>query len=99
MDIATRENKVVYCLHFDPTPPGSDSVKVNLSFLSVKRVKGGDHLSISKALSDSLLEVELDQADVIPYQKRLIGFCSDGASVNCVGRGFTLAHFHVVRRP
>ena len=29
MDVATRENEVIYFLHFDPLPPGSDSVMVN----------------------------------------------------------------------
>ena len=27
MDVATKENEVIYCLHIDPLPPGSDSGK------------------------------------------------------------------------
>ena len=82
MDIATRENEVIYCAHFDPIPTGLDRVKINLSFLSIKRVKGGDHLSIVDAIEDSFEEIELDEPQVVPYCLKLIGFCSDGASVN-----------------
>ena len=78
MDVAVRENEVVCCLYFDPLPPNSDSVKFHLSFLGVKHIKGGDHLSIAKAIEESFEEIELDKSS----DQKLIGFCSDGASVN-----------------
>ena len=77
-DVAVRENEVICCAHFDPMPPGSDSVAVIISFVSVKRVKGADHLSITEAISESFDDLKLDQ----PYEDKLVGFCSDGASVN-----------------
>ena len=33
------ENKIIYCLYFDASPIGSDSVKVKCSFLSLKFLK------------------------------------------------------------
>lgn len=77
-DIAVRENEVICCSHFDPLPAGSDSVKVYISFVSVKHVKGADHLSITQAIDESFQELNLDR----PYEDKLVGFCSDGASVN-----------------
>lgn len=78
MDVAVRENEIICCAHFDPRPEGSDSVKVNISFVSVKHVKGGDHLSITDAINESFRELDLNQ----PFEEKLVGFCSDGASVN-----------------
>ena len=77
-DVAVRENEVICCAHFDPMPAGSDSVKVYISFVSVKHVKGGDHLAITQAIDESFEDLNLDR----PYHEKLVGFCSDGASVN-----------------
>ena len=62
MDIACRENEVISCLYFDPLPPGSDRVKVNLSFLSVKHVEGGDSKGIVNAISQRFEEVGIGGA-------------------------------------
>ena len=55
-------------MYFDRLPPNSDSVKVHLSFLGVKHIKGGDHLSIAKAIKESFEEIELDKS----YDQKLI---------------------------
>ncbi|CAB4003716.1 zinc finger 862-like [Paramuricea clavata] len=81
-------NNVIYCLHFDPQPVGSDSVEVKLSFLSVKQVKYGNAGGITDAIEESFNDVEesisssLTSVGILPYHKKLVGFTSDGASVN-----------------
>ena len=81
MDIVCRENEVIYCLYFDPLPPGSDRVKVKLSFLSVKHLEAGDSTGIVNAIRQSFEEVKLESEE-LTYDQKLVGFASDGASVN-----------------
>ena len=80
----------MYALHFDPEPVNSDSVEVKVSFLNMNYLKDQDAAGVASALTESMNEIAMPECDidkhfqlsgVVPFNK-LIGFTSDGASVN-----------------
>ncbi|XP_057317246.1 E3 SUMO-protein ligase KIAA1586-like [Hydractinia symbiolongicarpus] len=89
-DNAVVENEVIYALHFDPTPVNSNCVEVKVSFLSMTHLKHQHAVGVAAALAESYddmvtlksaIESEFQSIGIMPA-KKLIGFTSDGASVN-----------------
>ena len=76
-DNAVVENEVTYALYFDPAPANSDSVQVKLTFLGMNSLEDQN----AKGIASSLLE-NMDSLGMEDPTKKLIGFTSDGASVN-----------------
>lgn len=86
-DSAVIEEEVIYALHFDPSPLNSDSVQVKTSFLHMHQMRHQNADGIANTLNDTLKEsIESGFKSIgikeVPSTKRLIGFTSDGASVN-----------------
>ena len=87
MDSAVIENEVIYALHFDPMPSNSDSVEVKISFLHMYQLKHQDADGVLDAISVNVKESILKGfksigIEGIDASKKMIGFTSDGASVN-----------------
>ena len=83
-DASVKEQEAVYVLYFDPEPKGTDSVEVKLAFLSLKELPSQRAVGVHGAINDSLDEISetFRKLGIQDYSKRLIGFTSDGASVN-----------------
>lgn len=87
-DSAVIENEVVYALHFDPEPTGSNSVEVKVSFLQINYLKNQTAEGVSSAIEESFrgvaesIEESFNSLGIVSIDKKLIGFTSDGASVN-----------------
>ena len=86
-DSAVIKNEVIYALHFDPTPSNSDSVEVQMSFLHMHQTRHQNADGIAATLSENLkddIEKGFQSIGIknIEASKKLIGFTSDGASVN-----------------
>lgn len=83
-DTSVKENEVIYVLYFDPVPAGSDSVQVKLGFLSVKHLSSQCAGGVFSAIEGSFNEIKesLQSLGIQDYTERLVGFTSDGASVN-----------------
>ena len=75
------ENKIIYCLYFDPCPIGSDSVEVRCSFVSCKFLKGLSTDGFHTAISDTIKK-KIELLGILSASNRLVGFTSDGASIN-----------------
>ena len=80
-DSATLEDEVVYLSYFDPQPVGSDEVKVKTTFIGVKSVRTATAEGVQEAIIDSYKGLSAD-LKIDDFEKKLIGFTSDGASVN-----------------
>lgn len=90
-DSAVLENEIVYVLYFDPEPANSDSVEVKTSFLKVNYLDHQHAEGVAKAINDSFQEIlavresiesGFASLGITSLEKKLIGFTSDGASVN-----------------
>ena len=75
-DSAVKENEVIYVLYFDPTPIGSDSVEVKVSFLQMNYLQDQSATSVKAAIESGFQSLGIILAN------KLVGFTSDGASVN-----------------
>ena len=91
-DKAVIENKVVYALHFSLLPTVSEEVDVKTSLLKVNYLKHqhveGVALAVTQSYEDIIslrnsIESEFKDIGVTSFEKKLIGFTSDSASVNC----------------
>lgn len=86
-DSAVIEEEVIYALYFDPSPANSDSVQIKTSFLHMHQMRHQNADGIASTLQTTLKEsVENGFRSIgikeISSAKKLIGFTSDGASVN-----------------
>ena len=90
-DSAVIENKVVYALHFNSLPTGSEEVEVKTSPLKVNYLKHQHAEGVALAVAQSYVDIiplrnsiesEFKDIGVTSFEKKLIGFTSNGASVN-----------------
>lgn len=80
-DSATIEDEVVYATYFDPQPHGKDTVEVKTCFIGLKSLKTASAVGVTEAITESFSA--LSPEFTIEYlHKKLVGFTSDGASVN-----------------
>ena len=75
-DNSVKENEVIYALYFDPVPRGSDSIEVKIAFLEMNYLNDQSASGLTAAIKSSF------QSTGITETNKLIGFTSDGASVN-----------------
>ena len=75
-DNSVKENEVIYALYFDPVPPGSDSVEVKIAFLEMNYLNDQSASGLTAAIKSSFQSIGITETN------KLIGFTSDGASVN-----------------
>ena len=75
-DSSVTEKEAMFVLYFDPTPPGSDTIKVQVRFLTLAEMKAGDADGVIEQLQGAFQELDID------YNNKLIGFGSDGAAIN-----------------
>ena len=61
---------------FNPTPGGSDKVQIEVNYFDLVEPETADANGIVKAIKTSFEQVNID------YLEKLVGFGSDGASVN-----------------
>jgi hypothetical protein len=80
-DSSTLEEEVVYISYFDPRPTGCDEVQVKTAFIGVKSVRTATAEGVQEAISDSYLNLS-DDLQIESFEKKMVGFTSDGASVN-----------------
>ena len=75
-DNSVKENEVIYALYFDPVPRGSDSVEVKIGFLEMNYLNDQSASGLTAAIKSSFQSIGITETN------KLIGFTSDGASVN-----------------
>ena len=78
-DASTTEKEAVFVQHLDKKPPGRDTVQVVTSFLNLADLKHGNAAGILGAIKSSFKNIDIDDET---FDKKLIGFAADGASVN-----------------
>ncbi|XP_028409251.1 uncharacterized protein LOC114531839 [Dendronephthya gigantea] len=78
-DASTTEKEAIFVQHLDKKPPGRDTVQVVTSFLNLADLKHGNAAGILDAIRSSFKNIDIDDET---FNKKLIGFAADGASVN-----------------
>ena len=58
-------------------PPSSNKIKINISYLNIADITAADARGIIKAIENSFQSISYDN-----WLPKLVGFGSDGASVN-----------------
>ena len=90
-DSSVKEQEAIYVTHFDPEPAGKNTVETKIEFLTVNQLKSQTADGLYNAIVDSYLELDkidkdfetgLNCFDEQTFFKKLVGFTSDGASVN-----------------
>ena len=75
-DNSVKENEVIYALYFDPVPRGSDSIEVKIAFLEMNYLNDQSASELTAAIKSSFQSIGITKTS------KLIGFTSDGTSVN-----------------
>ena len=91
-DSAVIEEEIIYDSYFDPNPPGKDEVAVKIEFLDIQPLTSQSVNGVQKAIVDSIEDLNIinDKHGFAEEKyfsetsmcKRIVGFTSDGASVN-----------------
>ena len=76
-DTAISENEAVFVVHFDPEPPATQQVKVNVNLVKLVYTKSADASGVVECISDAFTSIGIEHVC-----KKLVGFGADGASVN-----------------
>ena len=76
-DASIIEKEAIFVLTFDPTPPGTDKVDINLTYLNLADLANANSHGVLQSIRESF-----EQIGVENFLKKLVGFGSDGASVN-----------------
>ena len=77
-DVSIIEKEAIFAITFDPSPPGTDKIGIKMSYLSLEDLHEADAknvLACKKIWGKSILDRE-------DFMAKLVGFGSDGASVN-----------------
>ena len=75
-DTSVTEKEAFFVITFNPTPGGSDKVQIEVNYFDLVEPETADANGIVKAIKTSFEQVNID------YLEKLVGFGSDGASVN-----------------
>ena len=91
-DSAVIEEEIIYVSYFDPNPPGKDEVAVKTEFLDIQPLTSQSANGVHKAIVDSIEDLNIinDKHGFAEEKyfsetskcKRIVGFTSDGVSVN-----------------
>ena len=91
-DSAVIEEEIIYVSYFDPNPPGKDEVAAKIEFLDIQSLTSQSANGVHKAIVDSIEGfniindkhgfAEENYFSETSMCKRIVGFTSDGASVN-----------------
>ena len=91
-DSAVIEEEIIYVLYFDPNPSGKDEVAVKIEFLDIQPLTSQSANGVHKAIVDSIEDLNIinDKHGFAEEKyfsetsmcKRIVGFTSDGTSVN-----------------
>ena len=76
-DSSITEKEAIFVVTFDPSPLGSNKIGVNISFLSIVDLKAADSNGILESIEHAFENIGVED-----WFAKLIGFGSDGASVN-----------------
>ena len=68
-DSALIENEIIYFLHFDPSPIGSDLVEVKCSFLPLNYLRDLSSDGVHTAIADSI-EKTLESLEISSTEKK-----------------------------
>lgn len=77
-DASITEKEAVFVQYLDRKPPGQDTVKVTTAFLQLVDLKFGTATGIVSAIKNSFEAINVTD----DFNKKLIGFAADGATVN-----------------
>ena len=90
--IQRLQKKKLFVSYFDPNPPGKDEVAVKIEFLDIQPLRSQSANGVHKAIVDSIEDLHIinDKHGFAEEKyfsetsmcKRIVGFTSDGASVN-----------------
>ena len=91
-DSVVIEEEIIYVSYFDPNPPGKDKVAVKIEFLYIQPLTSQSASGVHKAIVDSIEDLNIinDKHGFAEEKyfsetcmcKQIVGFTSDGASVN-----------------
>ena len=76
-DASILEREAIFAITFNPSPPGTDKIGAKVSYLDLADLHGADANSVLKSIKVSVKSVYGDE-----FMPKLVGFGSDGASVN-----------------
>ena len=76
-DASIVEMEAIFTITFNPSPAGTDKIGAKVSYLDLADLHGADANSILKCIKASVKCVYGDE-----FMPKLVGFGSDGASVN-----------------
>ena len=76
-DSSITEKEAIFVVTFDPSPLGSNKIGVNISFLLIVDLKAADSNGILESMEHAFENIGMED-----WCAKLIGFGSDGASVN-----------------
>ena len=76
-DASTSEKEAMFVVTFDAKPPSTNKIKINISYLNIADITAADARGIIKAIENSFQSISYDN-----WLPKLVGFGSDGASVN-----------------
>lgn len=77
-DASITEKEAVFVQYLDTTPPGQDTVQVVTAFLRLVDLKYGTAAGIVNSIKSSFQSINITN----DFDKKLIGFAGDGATVN-----------------
>ena len=76
-DASVCEKEAIFAIHFNPSPEGSDQVKIVTSYVDLVDLKNANSRGIIEGINNAF-----EGIGVSNYMEKLVGFGSDGASVN-----------------
>ena len=83
------EKEAIFVQHFDKSPPAQETVKVVTSFVALNDLKHGTAPGIVSSIKESFGGVGITEETL---QTKLVGFGSDGATVNRGQKDGVIAH-------
>ena len=75
-DASIIEKEAIFVITFDPSPAGSDKIGIKITFLELADLSNADASGVLKSIKTSFEKLGIDD------MRKLVGFGSDGASVN-----------------
>ena len=76
-DASIVEKEGIFTTAFDPSPPGTDKIGAKVSYLDLADLRGADANSVLECIKAQVKSAYGDE-----FMPELVGFDSDGASVN-----------------
>ena len=82
-DVNIIDKEAIFAITYDPSPPGTDMIGIRIFYISLEDLCGADAKNVLPCIKNSVKSI-LDSEDFIA---KLVGFGSDGASVNASKKG------------